>query len=115
MRTRSAAAPSAPQRLADEGARLLRLRGGGGASGADRPDRLVGDDDAGEVARLDRRQVGLQLALEHGLGLAGVARLLALADAEDRLQAGGQRRWAPCAPAPRRSRRSSGGARSGRG
>ena len=41
---------------------------------------------------LDRGQVGLQLALQHRLGLVGVARLLALADAEDRLEAGGERR-----------------------
>src|SRR5690242_6346107 len=80
------------EQVADEGTRLLGLPGGRRAPGADRPDRLVGDDDRAQVPGLDPLEVGAQLALEHRLGLARVARLLALADAEDRLEAGRERR-----------------------
>ena len=44
---------------------------------------------------------------EHRLGLVGVALGLGLADAEDRLRARRRAPPGPCAPAPRRSRRSS--------
>ena len=77
---------------ADEGDRLLRLLGRRRATRADRPDRLVGDDDPVELLSVNRRQVGLELAAQNRLGLAGVALGLALADAEDRLQPGGERR-----------------------
>ena len=93
MRARSAAAPRPRSVSRTKEIASCAWLGGGCATGADRPDRLVGDDDASQAARIDRGQVGLELALEHGLGLAGVALLLDLADAEDRLQAGEQRRW----------------------
>ena len=60
--------------------RLLGHLGGGGAAGADRPDRLVGDrqlDRSAEPPRAGRRD----LALQHLLGLARLALLLALAHA----------------------------------
>src|SRR5829696_5901158 len=40
--------PALAQDVADVGDRLLRLLRGRGATGADRPDRLVGDDDLGD-------------------------------------------------------------------
>ena len=104
------------QQVADEGAR---------PPGPARASRCVRCRSPRSARRRSRRQpapspstaaeVGLQLALQHGLGLAAVARLLALADAEDRLQARRRARPGPCGPMPRRSRRSAGGARSGRG
>src|SRR6478672_6574805 len=48
--------------VANEGDRLLGLLGRRGAAGADRPDRLVGDDDARPVSGGDIRQVRLHLA-----------------------------------------------------
>ena len=46
------------------------LLGRRGAAGADRPDRLVGDHDLGEVGSASTLgEVGLELALEHRLGL----------------------------------------------
>src|SRR6185436_15320833 len=78
--------------VADEGAGFLSLLWGRRTPGADRPDRLVGDHDLRDCAPIDIGKVSLELALEDCLGLAGVACLLALADAEDRLQSGGQRR-----------------------
>ena len=87
--------------------RLLGLLGGRGAAGADRPDRLVGDHDLGQRAALDLGQVGLQLALQHRLGL--VRRRARPRSRRRRGSARGRRRAppGPCAPAPRRSRRSS--------
>ena len=49
---------------ADERVRLLRLLGRRGLAGADRPDRLVGDDEV--LVRLEHRE----LPAEHVLGLA---------------------------------------------
>src|SRR4051812_39232702 len=69
--------PPHAQDVADEGAGLLRLLCRGGAAGADRPDRLVGDHDAGDLVGLDGTEVGLQLALQHFLGLPSVAGALA--------------------------------------
>src|SRR3954453_9631666 len=43
--------------VADEGARVLGLLGGRGAAGADRPDRLVGDDDVLDLPGLDAAEV----------------------------------------------------------
>src|SRR5580765_2467828 len=85
-------APAYAKGVADEGAGLLRLLGRRGAAGADRPDRLVGDHGARDRAAIDAGQVRLKLLLEHCIGLPGIACILALADAEDWLQAGGQRR-----------------------
>ena len=108
--------PTAPaDDVADEGDRLLGLLGGRRAAGADRPDRLVGDHDPGQVGGLDRRR---------GRPAAG-----ARAPPRSRRRRGPPRsrrrrgsargprraRPGPCGPAPRRSRRSTGAARSGRG
>ena len=70
---------------ADEGDRLLGVVGGGGAAGADRPDGLVGDDEAVGDARV--LEPGARLADEDRLHLAGLALVQRLADAHDRLQA----------------------------
>ena len=71
--------------------RVLRLLGRGRQAGADRPDRLVGDDDLGQP--LDRHLLErlLDLVAELALGVAALALLLGLADAEDRDQAGLER------------------------
>ncbi len=86
------------------------------SAGADRPDRLVGDHDL-----VRRRSLGT--SARPGLELAQLAPrcrrralLLGLADAEDRRSRPAlERRAEPSAAAPRRSRRRTGGARSGRG
>jgi len=63
-------------------------RGGDGA-GADRPDRLVGQDQLG-VAEPFGERAG-ELAGDHRDMIAGEALGLGLADADDRLEAGGER------------------------
>src|SRR3546814_48602 len=84
-----------PPALADQWAAdlLVHLRDvgrRGGAACADRPDRLVGDD---EAARLHAHGDGaLHLARDHRQGLLGVALLLGLADADDGHQPGAERR-----------------------
>src|SRR5688500_10271453 len=90
-----AAAVEEPQRARDssiarrdfatqEAVRLPRLPRARGPPGADRPDRLVGDDHA--LERSDPRPVEqrIELAAEHRLGAPGVALLERLADARDR-------------------------------
>ena len=101
--------------VADEGARLLRLLGGGGAAGADRPDRLVGDHHLAQLGRPPPRR---------GRPAAGapapprsVRPRVPPSSRRRRGSARGRRpaRRAPCVPGPRRSRRRTDGARSGRG
>ena len=78
---------------ADEPAGVVRLLGGRGLAGADRPDRLVGDDDVGEAARprpaTGRRRSG---GAATGSVSSPLALGLGLADAEDRQQPRRQRR-----------------------
>ena len=76
---------------ADERDRLLGLLGGGHLAGPDRPDRLVGDHDVAEPLGVDARQVLLDLMAELALGVAALALLLGLADAQHRQQPGVER------------------------
>ena len=71
--------------LADALVNLLRLLGGGDLAGADGPDGLVGDDNLAPV--LDLLADGGELADDDLHGLAGVALLEGLADAEDDVDA----------------------------
>ncbi len=77
---------------ADERDRLLGLLGGRDLAGPDRPDRLVRDHDLAEPLGLDPGQILLDLVAELALGVAGLALLLGLADAQDRHEAGRERR-----------------------
>ena len=64
---------------------LLRVGGGGHLAGADRPHRLVGHDDAAGLLGRARRPAPRPADASDVLDvLAGLAHLLALADAEDR-------------------------------
>ena len=72
--------------------RLLRLLGRGRDAGADGPDGLVGDGDVGELGGADLGEAGVELAADLALGLAALALLERLAAAEDRPQAGVERR-----------------------
>src|SRR5699024_3205923 len=49
------------ERLADRGADLLRIRGGGDLAGADGPDGLVGEHDLGELFPTEAGKRGLEL------------------------------------------------------
>ena len=99
---------------AHEGDRVLGLLGRGHEPGADGPDRLVGDDDVAQARAVELLEALLHLVAQLALGVAGLALVLGLADAEDRLQAGVERGRAPSPTARGRSRCSTGGARSGR-
>ena len=77
---------------ADERDRVLGLLGRRRQPGADRPDRLVGDRDDAELLGLELLEAGLDLVAELALGVAALALLLGLADAQDRPQADPQRR-----------------------
>ena len=81
------AAPAARAARAGQRVHLLRLVRRRGLAGADRPDRLVGDDDAVDARRraLEHRA---ELALDDRLGLPRLALGQRLADADDRRQAG---------------------------
>ena len=91
---RSACSPRAvADQRAHEGDRLLRLLGRRDLPGADRPDRLVGDHDVAEpLGRRPCAEVLLHLVAELALGVAALALLLGLADAQDRQQPGLERR-----------------------
>ncbi|MOA07458.1 hypothetical protein D3C78_1271520 [compost metagenome] len=69
---------------------FLRLFGRSRAARANRPDGLIGNDQFGH-AMSDRMHHGRQLALDHGLRLAGFALLQRLAHADDGRDARGQR------------------------
>ena len=75
-----------------EGDRLLRLLRRRAAARADRPDRLVGHDDLGQPLDRDLLEPLLDLVAQLALGVAALALLLGLADAQDRRQAGLERR-----------------------
>ena len=74
---------------------LLGLLGGRAAAGADRPDRLVGDDDLGQALERDLLEPLLDLVAQLALGVAALALVLGLADAQDRRQPRLERRRAP--------------------
>ena len=71
--------------LADALVNLLRLLGGGDLAGANGPDRLVGNDDLAPV--LDLLADGSELVDDDLHGLASVALLKSLANAEDDVDA----------------------------
>ena len=105
---RSAAPGLAPgDERADEGDRLVRLLRGRGAARPDRPDRLVGDHDVRQPLVLDRAEIGLDLVCADRLRRPGVALVLASRRRTGSARARRRAPPAPCAPAPRRSRRSS--------
>src|SRR5262245_34401555 len=66
-------APAVAQLLADEAVRLVRLSDGGRPPRADRPHRLVGDDQPGRVLAVDVGERAVELRREPPEGLAGVA------------------------------------------
>ena len=70
----------------DEGVHFLRLRGGGGAAGADRPDRFVGEDRVFERTDAGGGHDRAELLGDDDEGLAAVALFQRLADAQDRDQ-----------------------------
>ena len=115
MRTRSAASfERSPDERADERDRLLRLLGRRDLPGADRPDRLVGDHDVGElvVGHLARAPPG-----PGGAACAASRRARAPPPSRRRRGSAGGRPRARPGPSPAargRSRRSTGAARSGR-
>ena len=83
------AAPSA-QGGADGAVDFLGLLGAGAAAGADGPDRLIGQDHARHGFGA-QGQHGLELALDDGQRVAGVAIGQRFAHADHGSQAGGQR------------------------
>ena len=85
------AAEPLAQPAPDVRVRLLRLRRGRVPPGADRPDRLVGDDESGG-ARRQAIEAVLDLPIEHRERFVPLALLERLADADDRRQAAGDRR-----------------------
>ena len=90
MRSRLLAVAVGHQR-AHEGDRVLGLLGRGHQPGADGPDRLIGDDDVAQARAVELLEALLHLVAQLALGVAGLALVLGLADAEDRLQAGVER------------------------
>ena len=101
-RRRFAERPGEPG--ADERVDLLRLFGGRGQAGADRPDRLVGEDDSVSL----RRQSGSEPSSCPATtsSVRPLRALLGLTDAHDREQADGQGRpelaltWSSVSPIP---------------
>ena len=96
------------------GAGVLGVLGGGRCARADGPDRLVGDDHAGHGSAGTPVQGGVDLA---GQRVLGHARLALLDRSPPRSRWGSWRcagRPAAWRPRPRRSRRRTGAARSGR-
>src|SRR6266850_2598489 len=85
-RRRGAAADLAADGIVD----LLRLSGRGGAAGADRPHRLVGDDAGGELLGADVGEGRVDLPGNDGAGRLRLTLLERLADADDRNESGGQ-------------------------
>src|SRR5947209_8552547 len=74
------------QHLADVRMRCGDLRRGRRLAGADRPDRLIGDDEL--RSGCTRWHAAFELGLEHAERLAGFPLRQCLADADDRQQAG---------------------------
>ena len=77
--------------LADSGADLLGLISGSSLAGADGPDGLVGDDNILQLVSGHAIQRDLDLHTDQLLGHALLTLVEALADADDGLQAAGQR------------------------
>src|SRR5919108_4289601 len=73
---------------ADQRDRLLGVLGGGGPAGADRPHRLVGDHQPGDLLGGQAGERAAHLALDDLGGLPGLALLEGPADADDRPHAG---------------------------
>jgi hypothetical protein len=92
MRTVAAVAERAAELGADRGVHLGDVGGGGGVAGADRPDRLIGDDDLALAFRALRKRAG-ELFGDDLDRPARLALRLAFADADDRLQALAERRF----------------------
>ena len=82
------AAEPLPQPRADVRVRLAGLRRRGVAPGADRPHRLVGDDQSRDLLGRSAVEPVLDLPIEHGERLVALALLERLADADDRRQPG---------------------------
>src|SRR5699024_5769407 len=74
------------ERLADRGADLLRIRGGGDLAGADGPDGLVGEHDLGELFPTEAGKRCLELVDDVAHVLGRLTNLQRLADADDRGQ-----------------------------
>ena len=83
-------------------------------SAADRPDRLIGNDDIGRRVRIGVRQRAVELAADDVARLTGVALGALFADADDGGQTGALRRQALWRARAHRSRHDRGGARNGR-
>ena len=81
---RGRAAEPLPDARADVRVRLAGLFGRGVASGADRPHRLVGDDQRRDLIAGQPVEPGLDLPIEHGQRLLALALLERFADADDR-------------------------------
>ncbi len=80
------AAHVAGQPRAQAAVHLVGLLGRGDLAGANRPDGLVGDDDAGPVGGREQRRQRAQLSLAHRQCVARLALRQQLADAEDHLE-----------------------------
>src|ERR1700685_2830950 len=74
--------------LADEAVHVENIVPGRRHAGADRPDRLIGDDEIGKSSR----QRAVELRAHHRVGLAGIALGARFADADDGKQARAPRR-----------------------
>jgi hypothetical protein len=71
--------------------RFGRLRGRGIAAGADRPHRLIRDDELDELFGCDAVESVANLPIEHGERLVALALIERFADADDRREAAGKR------------------------
>ena len=72
------------ERPPDHPRHTIGFRPGRGLAGADRPDRLVGDNETLEGAGRNLLERGADLGRDHRIGATGLALLEALADAHDR-------------------------------
>src|SRR5262249_24548996 len=75
---------------ANKGMSMLRLLRRGIPTGADRPERLVSDDDLGHGRGIQPVQAARELSLEHPLGSMLLALLERFPDQEDDAESGGQ-------------------------
>ena len=72
------------------------LRRGGVAPGADRPDRLVGDDEPGDLIAGQAVEARLDLAIEHRQRFVALPFVERFSDADDRGQLRAERRQQLC-------------------
>ena len=94
---RGVAAEPLPQPAADVRVRLAGLRRRGVAAGADRPDRLVGDHERGDLVAGQAVEARPDLPVEHRRASRSPSRSVErLADADDRRELGGDARRAAC-------------------